>query len=438
MIDDNIPSSEPKPTFTPGTIQTFSCPNCGGSVGIRASGISISAVCQNCGSIIDISNENYKVIEKAAVRIVQSRIPLGARAVLFGTEWETIGYCIRSDITRVYKWREYLLFNPYQGFRFLVEADDHWNFVKMMRCDVEVNNASKLKFDGRKYQLYSKEQAVVLYAMGEFYWRMQVGEETFVEDYIAPPYMLSMERSLSDEIWSHAVYVPNEEIGKAFGLQTLPKHTGVSPNQPGPYQGKIGGIIFTGILFFLLLITMQFISAQNAADQVVYHRKVEAPATYKGQLLISDPIELTGSKSNVVISVTSSVDNNWAELDLTLANAATQETEDGTVTTEYYHGYDADGSWSEGDRTAEIIFSAVPAGKYYLQVEPDAGAFTQGNPVTFDIVVARDKPVWSNFWITLGLLLFYPLWVRARHKYFETKRWSNSFYAPAKYRSGDE
>ena len=271
--------------------------------------------------------------------------------------------------------------------------------------------------------------------MGEFYWRVKVGEESKVADYIAPPYMLSMEQSLGDIIWSHAVYVPYDEIVEAFALENLPKPKGIAPNQPAPYEGTFGGMMGMAAAFFIALLAMQIVSSKHAANQVIYHRQVQAPATYRGQLLVTDPIALTGGTSNVLLWAKSPVTNNWVEVDTTLVNDATQETEDATLPIEYYYGSDSDGAWSEGGQATDVVFSAVPDGQYHLQVEPDAGVFLQGQPVDLEIAVVRDKPLWSNFWIAFLLLMAYPLCALIRRWRFETRRWSNSDYAPATYRS---
>jgi len=63
-------------------------------------------------------------------------------------------------------------------------------------------------------------------------------------------------------------------------------------------------------------------------------------------------------------------------------------------------------------------------------VEPDAGAFVYKQPITLEIAVVRDKPTWGNFLLALLLLMAYPLFVMMRVRYFESRRWANSDYAP--------
>jgi len=428
MVDDISHPTEPdKAAFRPGPVQTFSCPNCGGVIGIRALGITINAVCESCGSIVDVSNENLRIIETAAVKAQAAQIPIGSRGTLFDTEWEVIGYMIRSDGSGRYLWREYLLFNPYQGFRFLTEANGHWNFIKNIRVAIETGGSSRIvELDERQYRLFEQGRAVVRYVMGEFYWRISVEEDTAVADYVAAPHILSKESSDGDIMWSQGIYMPHREIGNAFKLDKLPAPKGIAPNQPSPYTGKLGQIVNVFLVSAGLLLATQLFFNERAADRVVFDRKIQAPASARDQLLISEPITLTGGLANTVVMAKSNVSNNWVELDATLSNDVTDASDSATLPIEYYSGSDSDGPWSEGGQTTEVAFSSVPGGEYHLQVEVDAGAFAEGKPVDLQVKVIRDAPIWANFWLTLLLLLPYPAWALIRHWIFVLKQWSES------------
>jgi hypothetical protein len=408
-----------------GDIKTFSCPNCGGTISIRAVGISISAVCEACGSIIDVANENVQLISKAAIKTRKIAIPLGSRGVLFGVEWEVIGFCEKTDGSGLYDWREYLLFNPYQGFRFLVEADGHWNFVKMLRQNISV-------FDNTldEYKIFTGGEAIVTYVMGEFYWRVKVGEKTQVADYIAPPYMLSMERSNEDIIWSKAIYVESSEIQQAFNLPTTPYQTGIAPNQPSPFAGKAKKLMNMAMVFFVVLFVVQVVSVVRSLNQTIFEQQIHAPASLKGQAVVAQSIEIPADIGNLEIAASSLVVNNWVELNVELVNDATQESYEITQPVEYYFGSDSDGAWSEGSQSSESIIPAVAGGKYHLLVSPDAGVYQNGGAVDFSIRIKRDVPVWGNFILAILIIMAYPLFICFRSGSFETKRWANSDTMP--------
>src|SRR4051812_28505798 len=106
--------------------KVFNCPNCGASVTLRALGRSLSVTCGSCGSIIDAANENYRILSKYQLNAkIQPHIPLGTRGQVKGDLWEVIGFVSRTT-GGIYAWREYLLYNPYKGYRWLTEYEGHW------------------------------------------------------------------------------------------------------------------------------------------------------------------------------------------------------------------------------------------------------------------------------------------------------------------------
>src|SRR4051812_5497006 len=111
---------------------SFSCPNCGSRVDIRAAGLTVHVACVSCGSLIDATDPNFQIIEIATKKLrLKPLIELGTKGKLRGQPWQLIGFMQRTDGSGEYAWEEYLLFNPWLGFRWLVEADGHWNLVRM-------------------------------------------------------------------------------------------------------------------------------------------------------------------------------------------------------------------------------------------------------------------------------------------------------------------
>jgi hypothetical protein len=75
-------------------------------------------------------------------------------------------------------------------------------------------------------------------------------ERTSVADYIAPPYMLSVEKNSQEINVSLGEYMTRNEIADAFKISpiTLPLKRGVAPNQPAPYQGRLGKIWLVAVI----------------------------------------------------------------------------------------------------------------------------------------------------------------------------------------------
>ena len=424
-----------------GKVKTLSCPNCDGTVEIHAVGISITAVCKYCGCVIDMSNENLKIIQTAANQQRKITLAIGSRATLFEVEWEVIGYMVRTvkGSGYSYHWEEYLLFNPWQGFRFLVCSDGHWSFAKMLHQLIKTAGISPISYDGQTYKLFSQDTAKVTYVLGEFYWRVKVDERAKVSDFIAPPYVLSKEENEDEVVWTQGVYVEKQVIEQAFKLSSVSKTQGVAPNQPSPFPKHLPKIWGLFCVFFIgLFVTEHFTLDKSNDNKTFFSQAVHTTPEQKDQVILSAPIELKGEKNELEIALSSPVDNNWAELDATLSNDETHETFETSQVLEYYHGSDDEGSWSEGKQQDETSIPAIPAGKYHLSFSPDAGAYAQGQPLDFNVSVKSVVPSFGNFFIAVTSLLLYPLILLYRQSSFEKRRWQDSDYAPLTYRGSDD
>ena len=152
----------------------------------------MSAVCGSCGALIDTATPEVQLIEAAtkAQQKLAPLLPFGQRGKLFGTDYEVIGFVARAD--KWSQWSEYLLFNPWRGFRWLVSYRGHWSFVTRLPSMPD-QSGKRISADGRTYKLYAEEEAKVSGVLGEFYWKVRRDENAMVSDYIAPPNILSRE-----------------------------------------------------------------------------------------------------------------------------------------------------------------------------------------------------------------------------------------------------
>jgi len=92
-----------------------------------------------------------------------------------------------------------------------------------------------------------------------------------------------------------------------------------------------------------------------------------------------------------------------------------------------YSGVDGDGSWSEGSAGTSILIPRVPAGEYYLRVDPEGD---QTNPkIQYRLRVRRDVVSLWPYLIALFLLGVGPAWHLIRSASFENRRWQESDHA---------
>ncbi len=416
--------------------EAMSCPNCGGTLELKAPDKAERVTCPYCNSLLDINQGNLHYLRslKESPDKHNFVLEIGAKCSFEnfadGIELEIIGALVRSvtfDGIK-YFWHEYLLYNPKIGFRWLVNSDNHWNFVDSANmADVSDNGnqgkSRSIEFNGQRFQVFQSTWAKVEYVQGEFYWRVEVGEKVMAADFVAPPFMLSEEKTDKEANWSVGTYLPLREVEKAFGIKDLPKPWSVAPNQP--FEG--GGLIKYGFLLLaLLLIVSIFMLPFTGFGDVALRQDISFPALQKPlapKIIESQEFELKGSR-NVRITAAAPVNNSWAEYNIDLVNTKNNDIESVLLPIEYYHGVTGGESWREGGTDNYATISAVPAGKYKLRVEGVWKDWNKPMPVRVKVEQAVVRGV--NFWLAFLLLAIAPIIGLFRKLSFESKRWSES------------
>lgn len=118
----------------------FDCTACGGPLTLRAVGISETLACPHCGAVLDARDPRHQVLAKYRVKLgAPLKIQIGTRGTLRGDELEVVGHQRRAVRYWgvIYSWEEYLLWNPYKGFRWMVESNGHWLLLKNAQTQPE-------------------------------------------------------------------------------------------------------------------------------------------------------------------------------------------------------------------------------------------------------------------------------------------------------------
>ena len=421
--------------------RSLSCPNCGGPVELRGYAYTLSVTCPQCLTVLNTATPEVEILQKFQVKQrIQPKIPLGTRGKIAGTLYEVIGFQVRdvNSMGDFYSWEEYLLFNPYKGFRYLSAYMGHWNFIRVLSAlPQDVGLGRKVQYDGRTYSRFDAVTAETSYILGEFPWRAQVGDTAEVADYISPPYMLSSEGTGNEINWSLGEYWTGDQIWKIFNLPGRPDPiSGVFSNQPSPYAGKPKRAWFTWLWLMVALVGLLLWFDISSAQKEVYRQRYTFAPGMRGEPSFVTPVfELAGRTSNVEVRLDTDLTNDWAYFNLALINDDTGEGFDFGREVSYY----SSGGETEGSRSNRVFLPSIPSGRYYLRVEPEINARSAG--VIYDLVVRRDVPNYSFFWIAALLLLIPPIFVSIRAAGFESARWRESDYAPGgairKISSGD-
>lgn len=410
---------------------TLACPHCAAPVTLRAEGLTMSVVCGSCGTILDTSHPQVQVVQRAeaTVRSLQPALSLGLRGNFGGAPYEVIGLVEREDDYS--SWFEYLLFNPWHGFLWLVTYRGHWTLVHRL-LEPPFESGNHVTLDGERFALFAQGTSKVKTVIGEFYWRVSRGEESDVSDYVCPPRVASKETypDLQEETWSAGHYVSPREIETAFALPApLPGPSGPYLNAPNPYAPRTAAVLTRAILAAAALLVLQLFWLVAGAKKTVF----DADYTYAANAgeandLSTPAFHLEKGHRPLSVEVSAGVTNSWLDLDVELVNTATGATQTGSVEVAYYSGRDSDGDWSEGRRRRSVEFPAVPAGDYLLRLSPSADPALSRQP--YHVQVTSGGVFWSNFFLCLGLVALYPAWIIWRRVAFERERWSESDFSP--------
>lgn len=435
MQPDAPPSDAPAPA-----VRALSCPGCGGTVELRAAGYTVHVACQYCGSLLDVTDPQVKLVTRYHEMSVALDIPLGTRGTLRGVEWEAIGHLTRSE-GGYYGWEEYLLFNPYHGYRWLVNVRGGWSFGKMLTRTPEWRTFDTFALDGENYTRFFEGEAQVDGVIGEFYWRVAVGERVTTGDWVRPGFMLSREQNGHEVSWTLNEWVPEKEIVAVFGAPAAGRVWPPLPHQPSPWGAWLGpgGAIAAAAAAFLLLLAIFFGGTHwTAAGELAVAPDGREQTATLGTLTFTGRYQRVAIRADVP-----QLENGWVDLDYSLVDRRTQRVYEAEGAAERYSGSDSDGPWTEGSRDSDVSIASVPAGTYDLVVDYkgnrwesgpsiyDAGSWMAADKAPKVLIEVRHGTLFaSNLLIALILVATPWLIALALHLGFERARKAESDFAP--------
>ncbi|MCK6523741.1 DUF4178 domain-containing protein, partial [Myxococcota bacterium] len=242
------------------------------------------------------------------------------------------------------------------------------------------------------------------------------------DDYVAPPRMLSVERTPEETTWSEGEYIPAEQVWAAFGGKEKAKPggepKGVAPHQPNPY----GAMAFTravvqgGVLFAAALV-LAALSAMVTAKQPLVQASWTVDPVLTEQVMLTQEFTLPSSKRrNLRLDVNTTVTSGEGIVHAALLNLDTGD------------AYLID---DQGNQSYSGTLRDVSAGRYVARLElarPTGNTAITGRAVQLSVIRDPGSPllVWIPLLFAPTSLLFYFL----GRSSFETKRWANSDHAP--------
>ncbi len=416
-----VPGWDEHAAITRNQSAATNCPNCAAPVNIRAEGLTMSAVCGSCGTILDSSQPTLAAIGKVVKTTLRLRpiIPIGTRGLFLGDTWEVIGFMRRKD--RWVFWEEFLLFNPWLGFRFLVTFRGHWSFVRILP-----GHHTNEQWDGERFAMFAREEVTTTDVLGEFYWRVKVGERVQLTDYISAPRVLSSEfsKQLNEVAWSGGEYVDYREVQRAFFRDgsKLPSPSGSYLNAPNPHLQKWREARLTFFFVLAAYVLIQICCLGYDYKTELLKMKTEYLKSNADQIIqLGSPFHVAETSALHISAEASAIPmGGYLALKGALVNAETQSTIPLMLPMTNYNN-------SSSEQRHDVTLPAVPAGKYYFRFEPDASPLVTQAPI--QLSATRGGLFWSNFWLGLIPIALWPLWLLIRSSSFEKQRWMESDFS---------
>jgi Leucine-rich repeat (LRR) protein/ribosomal protein S27E len=222
QFEDGTPLEAPE-----AKVSQVECPNCGGSLPIQSQAAE-RVVCQYCGTASDMRQGALAMLGPAPMPPIAPAIPIGQQGDFRGQRYVVTGFMIRSCIVEGvrYDWREYLLFGGESvGYRWLTEEDGAWSFVEPLDAGAVQDSGNTVIFRGQACSFKQSVQATVDYVIGEFYWKVEIGETVEATEYQGPAGKISRERTDKEVNYAVSTLTSVSELS-SFGLAAAGRTAG--------------------------------------------------------------------------------------------------------------------------------------------------------------------------------------------------------------------
>lgn len=440
----------------PAQTDSVKCLSCGGPIALKTFGARQRVVCPHCGSTLAPADSGALALLEAASRAhQQSILPLHARGTLDGVEWEITGICWRRCVVDgvAYPWQEFLLFNPLHGFRWLIYSltDDHWSLGWNLDGAPEILQGGhhRVRYAGTTYKHFQGAVAVVTYVEGEFTWEVHVGDKADVNDFVAPPFGLSIEQSSGPDgvelQFTAQRWLAPKDVWTAFNQPGKPpKAHGVAATQPNHWSAMQRSLWLSCLVFLVAWWALSTMVANDRPGRVAFDQaNISFDEPFSQEITIGKDGEHTAIELRFTARP---LEQSWAYAEVMLVNLATEEATGFGVEVDYYHGVDGGESWSEGSQVNTVVVGGLAGGKYLLQIHPQrdttnlssefkidlsayGGLGIGQSPTTYDIRITEDVYLTRYSVLAVLIILFFPILAFFFSRAFEKRRWRSSDYS---------
>lgn len=412
-------------------LRSIKCTSCAAPLTLHGGGHKVRTLnCEFCGAVMDV-RRNFEVLHK----FVNQEKPycpfkIGMQGEIKGIAFTIVGVVAWQDSER-YQWVDLMLFSPTRGYAWLTYYNAHLVFLRRTRDIPNLNIwnlAPKYEFSagGHNYKFFERSKASIVYVAGELTWVANKQDSVHLVEAIDPPLMYTVEHTGSEISYGLGEYLEDTNaIYQSFGITEKPYEVrSVHPAQP--YRSrylepmKKAALPFIPLIALLLVAIMLFFQGEE-----IYSDSFKAADIHQG--ISTGEFEVTQPARLLELKVQTQLKNAWAWFDIEVRQGPNSVFSFGKEVG-FYEGYDSDGYWAEGSRSATAHFRVPQAGTYSLHItESDGG---RGNspggtppPTTLRVTLKQGYVSGFYFKILLGLaVLATAIGFFARYS-FESKRW---------------
>ncbi|GAA4077544.1 hypothetical protein GCM10022389_24340 [Flavobacterium cheonanense] len=375
--------------------------------------------CPSCGTLYSKNNNNeFTFKDRFKKEIYNNAFSVGQKADFKNETYTIIGLLIKR-FDAVTRWAEYVLQNEKGEFLYLSESSGNFILLEQIEFEKKVgNHPLTIDYLDKTFDRYDYTYPKLDYASG--YFDYNILDKIELIEYINPPYIVSFEKFGKEQTAFYGKHISRSAIKSAFKSSAIPSKSEIGMAQPFPINVRNLVMIFCSVAI-LILVSHWFLNKDRTQQEVL---NTSIPfENYTSKDFVSPSFELKGSSAPLQISVSSNVNNSWANVQIALVNEKTNEEVYASKDIEYYHGYTDGESWTEGSTAEDFNICGVGAGKYHLTITPLKAAEDYSNSL-INISATWNKPSLRNFYMTLIFMVVFVIIVYYISKYFEEKRWS--------------
>ena len=411
------------------TGKTFNCGKCKSGITVKHYPYTISLVCSSCDTIhVREEAQGFEELDRIEYKI-EPAIPIGTEGILNGVSYKVTGITEKVEAAAPhYDWREYTLYNEQEGYATLSEFNGNWMLAKEDLYSPLLKNAGddSITMADESFIKYNEYQSVVKSAAGEFPYNIQGDRNTKVKEFISPPEMWIREDTPDEGIcWFKGVHINRSEVKKAFSVQKMPAKAGIGAVQPTGYMNKYK-LVLLSLLGVLLLGVIHLVMGDSKLNQVVVDETHNLIDSLQQQSFVTSKFRLDKSISNLQLEVSAPVRNNWFELGITLVNAETGTEYSMEQGVEYYFGVSEGESWTEGGQSTTGLFTAIPRGTYFMQLQSSRELSSAAEVNYFSVKGTYDVSTDRNMWFGFLILLIWPVFRLLKDFANEQNRWNDN------------